>query len=139
MGLVVVVDGVEIVAFEAEVEEGWLGIFGVDGVELEELVVVDLDEGLVGDAVAAEVEGLVEAEFFVEVDGGAEVFDADGDVGDAGERRDLLGWRSDRGGEEERQSDEAGGSHGGETNYREGARRCRGGLSERREKQIPSG
>ena len=46
-------------------------------------LVVDLDEGLVGDAVFLEVEGLFEAELFVEGDGGGEVVDADGDVGDA--------------------------------------------------------
>jgi hypothetical protein len=51
------------------------------------LVVVDLDEGLVGDVVFAEIKGLFEAELLVESDGGCEVVDADGDVGDA-----VEGW-----------------------------------------------
>ena len=90
---VVVVDGVEVVAFEAEMEEACLRVFGGDGVELDELVVVDLDEGLVDDAVFGEVEGLLEAEFGVEVAGGGEVVDADGYMGDAVERRRSVGRR----------------------------------------------
>ena len=105
---VVVVDGVEVDAFEAEVQEADVGVLGGYGVELDELVVVDLDEGLVRDVVFAEVEGLFEAELLVEGDGGGEVVDADGDVGDAVEggamgcrrtgrvRRRRGGWSGER-------------------------------------------
>ena len=58
-------------------------VLGRYRVELDELVVVDLDERLVGDIIFAEIEGLLEAELLVEGDGGCEVVDADGDVGDA--------------------------------------------------------
>jgi hypothetical protein len=43
------------------VEEAGLGVCCGDGVELDELVVADLDEGLVDGAVAGEVEGRGEA------------------------------------------------------------------------------
>ena len=87
-GDVVVVDGVEVGAFEAEVhKDGFAlrGILRVIGVELDVLAVVELDEGLGdGGAVAAGIgEGLVEAELVVEGDRGGDVLDADGDVGDA--------------------------------------------------------
>jgi hypothetical protein len=64
-------------------------VFLGDGIEFDELVIVDLDEGLVGDAVFLKVEGLLEAELFVKGGGGGEIVDADGDVSDAVER----GWR----------------------------------------------
>jgi hypothetical protein len=80
---VVVVDGVEIVAFKAEVEEADVGGLVGGGVEFDELLVVDLDEGFVGDAVFLEIEGLLEAEFFVEGDGGGEIVDTKSDVGDS--------------------------------------------------------
>ena len=65
-------------------------------------MVVDLDEGLVGDAVFGEVEGLLEAELVVEGAGGGEVVDADGDVGDAveGRRRAAVGLGVSEAGEE---------------------------------------
>lgn len=102
MGAVVVVDGVEVGAFEAEVEEADVSAFLGGGIELDELVIVDLDEGLVGDAVFFEVEGLLEAELFVEGDGGGEVVDADGYVGDTVEGGwwDAVGLGV-RGGEED--------------------------------------
>jgi hypothetical protein len=84
---VVVVDGVEVCAFEAEMQEADGGIALGGGIELDELAVVDLDEGLVWDVVFAEIEGLFEAELLVEGNGSGEVVDADGDVGDAVERR----------------------------------------------------
>jgi hypothetical protein len=103
---VVVVDGVEVGAFEAEVEEADVRIRFGDGIELNELMIVDLDEGFVGHAVFLEVECLLEAEFLIEGDGGGEVVDADSDVGNAVEGR----WRgavglglsegSDEGGEQ---------------------------------------
>ena len=80
---VVVIDGVEVDAFKAEVQETRRRVFGGYRIEFDELVVVDLDEGLVRDVVFAEVEGLFKAELLVEGDGGCEVVDADGDVGDA--------------------------------------------------------
>jgi hypothetical protein len=83
---VVVIDGVEIDALEAEVQETRRGVLGGYRVELDELMVVDLDEGLVGDIVFAEVEGLFESELLVEGDGGSEVVNADRDMGDAIER-----------------------------------------------------
>ena len=55
-------DDVEVDAFEAEMQEADGGIAFGCGIELDELVVVDLDEGLVRDIVFAEVEGLFEAE-----------------------------------------------------------------------------
>jgi len=58
---VVVVDGLQVDAFEAEMEEGGVGIFFGGGVELDKLVVVDLDEGLVDCAVFAKAKGLIEA------------------------------------------------------------------------------
>ncbi len=84
---VVGVDGVEVSAFEAEVQEAWFGILVGNRVELDELVVVDLDEGLVRNIVLAEVERLLKAELLVEGDRGGEVVDTDGDVGDAVEWR----------------------------------------------------
>ena len=79
-------------------QEAGVGVLVGDGVELDELVVVDLDEGLVGDVVLAEIEGLLEAELLVEGDGGGEIVDADGDVGDAveGRRGRAIGlWLSE--------------------------------------------
>ena len=61
MARVVVIDGVEVDAFETEVKETRRRVFGGYRVELDELVVVDLDELLVWDVVFAEVEGLFEA------------------------------------------------------------------------------
>ena len=61
MAGVVVIDGVEVDAFETEVKETRRRVFGGYRVELDELVVVDLDELLVWDVVFAEVEGLFEA------------------------------------------------------------------------------
>ena len=86
-GGVVVEDGVEVGGFEAEMEEGGPGVLWSDGVELEELMVVDLDEGFGDGAVFGEEEGFVEAEAGVEVAGGGDVVDADGYVGYACE-----GW-----------------------------------------------
>ena len=83
VGDVVVVDGVEVDAFEAEVEEADVRVLFGGGIELNELMIVDLDEGFVGHAVFLEVECLLEAELFVEGDGGGEVVNTDGDVGDA--------------------------------------------------------
>ncbi len=105
VGDVVVVNGFEIVAFEAEVEEGRLRILGVDRVQLDELMVVDLDERFVRNIVAAEVEGLLEAKGLVKGDGSGEVVHADGDVGDASERRRLLGLREWREGEGENEQE----------------------------------
>jgi hypothetical protein len=85
LGDVGVVDGVEVGALEAEVEEAGPGCrAGTDGVELDELAVVELDEGLGDGAVGAGVgEGLLEAELVVEGERGGDVLDPDGDVGDA--------------------------------------------------------
>jgi hypothetical protein len=92
-GDVVVVDGVKIVAFEAEVEETYLRFLSGDRVELNELVVVNLDEGLIGNAVFGEVEGLLKAKFGVEVAGSGKVVDADSYMSNACERRCLgLGF-----------------------------------------------
>jgi hypothetical protein len=108
---VVVVDGLEVVAFEADVEEadgGLLGVVGVRRVELEELAVVELDEALVDLAVfVGEGEGLFEAELVVEVAGGVEGADADGDVGYAGEGRGLLGVGEGCGEDEDGEDKEA--------------------------------
>ncbi len=61
------------------------------GVEFEELGVVDLDEGLVDDAIVVlEVEGGDEAELLVEGAGGVKVMHAEGDVSDAAERLSGL-------------------------------------------------
>src|ERR1700722_17693914 len=87
---VIVVDGVEIGAFEAEVEEAHIGVLFTDGIELNELMIVDFDEGFVGHAVFLEVECLLESEFLIEGDGGGKVVDTDSDVGYAVEG----GWRS---------------------------------------------
>jgi hypothetical protein len=102
VGHVVVVDGVEVGAFEAEVEEADVRAFLGRGIELDELTVVDLDEGLVGDAVFFQVEGLLEAEFFVEGGGSGEVVDADGYVGYSVEGRwgDAVGLGVDESDEE---------------------------------------
>ena len=70
-------------------QEADAGITFGGRVELDELAVVDLDEGLVGNVVLAKIEGLLKAELLVEGDGGGEVVDADGDVGDTVEGR---GW-----------------------------------------------
>ncbi len=84
-----------------EMQETRRGVLGGHRVELDELVVVDLDERLVGDVVFAEVEGLFKAELLVEGDGGGEIVDADGDVGDAVKRRGVgfglgVGKRGDK-------------------------------------------
>jgi hypothetical protein len=90
MAGVVVIDSVEVDAFETEVKETRRRLFGRHRVEFDELVVIYLDEGLVGNVVFAEVEGLFEAELLVEVDGGGEIVNADGDVGDAVEGRGMV-------------------------------------------------
>ncbi len=95
---VVVEDGVEVGGFEAEVEEGGFGVLCGDGVELEELAIVELDEGFGDGSVFGEGEGFVKAEARVEVAGGGDVVDADGYVGYAGEGRGGLGLEG--GGEE---------------------------------------
>ena len=61
MADVVVIDGVEVDPFKAEVQETRRRVFGSYRVEFDELIVVDLDERLVGDVVFAEIEGLLEA------------------------------------------------------------------------------
>ena len=45
------VDALEVDTFEAEMKEPQRGVLGGYGIELDELVVVDLDEGLVRDVV----------------------------------------------------------------------------------------
>ena len=87
MSKVIIVDGVEIDAFEAEVQKSDGGVVFGGRVELDELVVVDLDERLVRNVVLAEIKGLFKAELLVEGDRGGEIVDADCDVGDAVERR----------------------------------------------------
>jgi hypothetical protein len=66
--------------------------------EFDELGVVDLDEGLIGDVVFAQIESLLEAKFLVECDGVGEIVHAKGDVGDSVEGcRFGVGLRVDEG------------------------------------------
>ena len=105
LGDVVIVQRVQVRALEAQVHEADLGVAGGDRVELEELAVVQLDEGLGDGAVGAGIgEGLVEAELVVEVERGGDVLDPDRDVGDAVHWRESRGRRGSSSGRRSRRS-----------------------------------
>ena len=107
---VVVMNRVEVDALEAEVKEadGWITLAG--GVEFDELIVVNLDEGLVRDVILSQIEGLLEAELLVERHGGREIVHADGDVGDSVKRRRRLCAKAENVQESQRKGEEAGGA-----------------------------
>ena len=96
---VVVLQHVQVAGFEANVQpaEGLRGIGS--GIQLDELAIVDLDEGLGGFAGVGHGEGLLKAELAEEGDFAIEVADTEGDVRDAsnaGSRRWRLSDQSCR-------------------------------------------
>jgi hypothetical protein len=78
--LIEIAESKDIFGFKADVKEAD-GVGGLEpGIELDELTVVDLDEGLGGDSVFFDDESFLKAELCIESAGGVEIGDTNGDV-----------------------------------------------------------
>ena len=92
---VTIVDGVQVYAFKAQVQKAGGRIAVGRWVEFDELVVVNLDERLVGHIILAEIKRLFKSELLVESDGRGEIVHSNGNMRDPveGRRRSAIRLR----------------------------------------------